>query len=457
MKIKSIFMLLLMPVFLISFMIDIEEPKIVNNQFENSLPRIQDPGYPMVPYIPVKLLIPMGEKYDSFTLSFSGTHSIRSNQYIEPALNQQPLSGAFVNNTDIDLSIYEQNRQFPTVNYEVLGTQRMKGYDLLLVNIYPYKYNPVSEEITWYDRAEFSFSSSSDLERREIQNSFLLDKSEVKERISTQVINPEELWSYRKLSASSGRDLADPDDPYTMVVITDSQREPYFSELLTKRNNQGIITGLFLIEDIYAIYEGENNAAKVRNFIIDAYTTYAGTDTPLEYVLLGGDDEIVPNRGCYGQVGWTVDNNIPCDLYYSNLDGDWNANDNSIYGEQDDDVDMLPEVAIGRIPAETEQEFANFFNKTFFYEDNITISDEIAYMVGENLNWNPLTWGGDYKDEVAPIIDENVHIFTLYDREGTYSSQAVKDAINSGVSIINHMGHSNESIVFGQNLGMVST
>src|SRR5690554_6564727 len=113
----------------------------------------------------------------------------------------------------------------------------------------------------------------------------------------------------------------------------------------------------------------------LRNFIIDAYATFADTDSPLEYVLLGGVDEIIPERGVWGRVGGTRDNRMPSDLYFSNLDGDWNANGNEIYGELTDETDMIPELHIGRFTAETEAEFENIFHKIMHYVDNSTFSN----------------------------------------------------------------------------------
>ncbi|MCK4312898.1 MAG: hypothetical protein KAW88_09210, partial [Candidatus Cloacimonetes bacterium] len=293
------------------------------------------------------------------------------------------------------------------------------------------------------------------------QNNLLLLDSTTKSKISILVINSEELSTYHKQSTTSNRSLVDPDDPYSMIIITDTERELYFDDFVTWKNDHGISTAVFLTSDIYEEYPGIDDQEKIKNFIIDAYTVYSSTGTPLEYIILGGDDEIIPIRFVFIDTGYgTVDYHMPCDLYYGCLDNNWDGNGNGVYGEVADNVDMVPEVSIGRIPAESESEFSNFFNKTYYYVDNACVSDDIAYLLGENLNWNPLTWGGDYKDEVAsmsPNLEQDYHVYRLYDREGTFSTQAVKDVINSGVGIINHMGHSNESMVFGQGTGHTSS
>jgi len=58
---------------------------------------------------------------------------------------------------------------------------------------------------------------------------------------------------------------------------------------------------------------------------------------------------------------------------------------------------------------------------------------------------------------MEPMLQDGFHIFRLYEREGTYSGGNVREAINSGLSIINHMGHANETIVMGQTTGSLSS
>ncbi|MGF3554024.1 MAG: C25 family cysteine peptidase, partial [Thermoplasmatota archaeon] len=75
--------------------------------------------------------------------------------------------------------------------------------------------------------------------------------------------------------------------------------------------------------------------AKIRNFITRAYQLW-GT----EYVLIGGDNDIVPARYLWY---WNHDNesdqyndSLPSDLYYSCLDGSYNADNDSYWGEPQD-------------------------------------------------------------------------------------------------------------------------
>ena len=80
-----------------------------------------------------------------------------------------------------------------------------------------------------------------------------------------------------------------------MIIITNSACVSYFQNYIDWQNTRNISTGIYLITDIYNSYVGADNAEKIRNFISDAYQT-GQIFTPLEYVILGGDDEIIPDR-----------------------------------------------------------------------------------------------------------------------------------------------------------------
>lgn len=69
-----------------------------------------------------------------------------------------------------------------------------------------------------------------------------------------------------------------------------------FSEYSAWRSAKGVSNSIYSMEDIVSAYPGVDNAEKLRNFIINAYQTWANSSQPLEYVILGGDDEIVRNE-----------------------------------------------------------------------------------------------------------------------------------------------------------------
>ncbi len=424
----------------------VQPPQLRGAGFANDLPRLMDAGLPALPYVPVRLLVPAGERCTEVTVTLAN-ESIVPGVTIEHNQEQVPTSQSASVYTAPDMSVYGVDALWPVSTFNNLGTQRKQGYDILLLNVFPYRWNPVSRQLVWSDAFTVNVSTSASRATQDDQGRKIRTDIRARQRIADFVDNPEMVYSYSSLQAQGGS--RDPEGPYSLIIITDSQREPYFADYITWQQDHGMSTGIFTTNWIYSEYNGNDNADAVRNFIIDAYESYAASGTPLEYVILGGDDEIVPERGCRGQVGGTIDYRMPSDIYYSCLDGTWNADGDDIYGESSDNVDMMPEVAIGRMSAEAQSEFNNIFNKIYHYTDDSTYSNDIAYMFGENLNDNPVTWGGDYKDRISPYLPEGFHLNTLYQRDGTYSSVAVQSAINNGLAIINHMGHANQSTVFG--------
>ena len=177
MKFKILFFIFIIPVFLFSevFFLDVEEPEIQQQHFMNNLPHNLKPGEPMIPYIPMKILLPMGEKFTNLQVSFSESGKPVENIYIDFARQQQPISQNFNTLTKRDDSIYLNNKFFPQNNYEILGTQRLKGYDVLFVNLFPYKYNPVSKQVSWFKNAEVNVNTEFEETTSEVQDKFLTD------------------------------------------------------------------------------------------------------------------------------------------------------------------------------------------------------------------------------------------------------------------------------------------
>ncbi len=412
-----------------------------------------EPGVPALNYLPVRVLIPFGEKVDNVSVILEGTELMRDKVGLDFVRAQQITSRPGPDATQPDPAIWNVDAAWPREDFRYLGTQFMRGYQIAVIDIFPWKYNPVTRQVLACSAARIEIETSFDeATARSVANFWTPARGTAD--LQDFVLNPEATSSYQ--NAPAYRDhapqsrLIDLSEPKQMLIITNEASSANLQNYIQWRNGKNVSTGLVTTADIYAAYSGVDNAEKVRNFISDAYQTWAVTATPLEYVILAGDDEIVPERGCFGRVGDTVDARMPTDIYFSNLDGNWNANQNQIWGEVFDNVDMLPEVHIGRFPAETAEEFANIIRKTQYYVDYNTFSNNIAVMFGENLNNNPLTWGGDYKDDVATHIPEDYFLRTMYQRDGTYSEQGVWQAINQGAHVMNHMGHANETYLMGQ-------
>ncbi|HVP39162.1 MAG TPA: C25 family cysteine peptidase, partial [Candidatus Saccharimonadales bacterium] len=135
------------------------------------------------------------------------------------------------------------------------------------------------------------------------------------------------------------------------LIVTPDSLVSAFQPLADWKTRQGISTRIVTLSQVQASYpQGVDLQEKIRLCVRDAYL-YQGT----QWLLLGGTGQLIPPRYAASQL--LPDAPVPTDIYYSNLDGNWNANANSLFGEAfvdsstpGDGVDLYPEVYVGRAP-----------------------------------------------------------------------------------------------------------
>ena len=147
----------------------------------------------------------------------------------------------------------------------------------------------------------------------------------------------------------------------TYLLVTNEELAPAFQSLVDRRTSQGFPGKLVTVESIYANYQGVDAQEKIKNCVKENYLNHGTL-----YVALGGDDVIVPVRYCH-----PTDDNSIVDLYYSDMDGgSWDLDGNGLYGELQDvnEVELTPEVHLGRIPVRTFEDAEVYVNKVVIYE-----------------------------------------------------------------------------------------
>jgi len=139
-----------------------------------------------------------------------------------------------------------------------------------------------------------------------------------------------------------------------LLIITGNESEYDYSKLVTFYKNQGISVTTMPIILIEALFTGEDLQEKIRYCIMNAQILLN-----VSFVTLAGDVDIIPARELYAfdcaYGAYDDENNIPGDMYYSCLDGNWDANNNGIYGEDEDEVDYYPDVFVSRLPLQPEE------------------------------------------------------------------------------------------------------
>ncbi|MDH3890739.1 MAG: C25 family cysteine peptidase [candidate division Zixibacteria bacterium] len=412
-------------------------------------------GAPRIPFECYYFVLPYGEKIDAIDVTMEHLE-VLDGEFDIPCAQMPSIVGRPVPVTNRDVRIYGTDGRYPAMDWELAGVERLSGVDIAIVKAYPYKYNPIRQELSYFREVLVEIRTSPDVTTREQQARMICRSTEAQKRWEALAVNADVTNTYPERNLqSSTKSLVDTNDPSTFLIIAGEAYQSLFNDYATWKASQGVSASVYTIEDILAEYaSGVDDADNLRAFIIDAYQTWAGSEHPLEYVLLAGDDEIIPIRGVWGHCGeYGYDYNIPCDLYYGTLDGDWNANGNAYYGEEDDDPDLFAEIHIGRFPGDNMQDFQNMIFKIQHYVENPWPEIHTALMVGELLYEDPLLWGGDLLD---PICDDTAYMPPFYDvtkmyqREGTFSTYAVTQHINNNSSaMVLHCAHTNYNYLLG--------
>ncbi len=155
--------------------------------------------------------------------------------------------------------------------------------------------------------------------------------------------------------------------PY--VIVTDRPFLPEFHRLALAHSRAGLLATVRTVQSIHAAYpSGRDDAERIRMFLTDAHANW-GT----EWVLLGGDDPLVPVRRAFLRTRLNLgDVQLPTDQYYACLGGTWNADGDNLWGElpypdlgePGDGVDFAPVLSVGRAPVTTREEARVFVDKT---------------------------------------------------------------------------------------------
>ena len=190
---------------------------------------------------------------------------------------------------------------------------------------------------------------------------------------------------------------------YDLIIIAPPKFEDDLERLVNHKNSYGVNSIIKTTDNIYNEYSGVDKPEQIKYFIKDAIETW-----DIKYVLLmGGLKSLIwgkprdhPN---YGAKDWLVpvrynnifdnpkyplddvihDPGVLCDLYYADIyrEGgvfdDWDPNGDgmmAVWGkpgyENDTGIDMMPDVAVGRLACRNSREVKNLIDKIIEHEKN---------------------------------------------------------------------------------------
>ncbi|HPQ42215.1 MAG TPA: C25 family cysteine peptidase, partial [bacterium] len=437
-----------------------------------TMPGLRSAGFPGEPVLPIDnvvVAVPQHHRVVDIQVVPGRAVTADSGLLVAPAQPQVPLSMTGPWQPVMpDPEVYLLDADYPGVYVDHVKPLYCRGYRMVSFNLRPVQYHPSTGTLTWYESltarviTEPEAGVRTDLVRcRGLES----DREWAKRKVSNSWV----IDTYVTEAAPAGSPLSGSRDNFPYVIVTSDDFQAHFATFLNHKQVHGYPGTIVTMTWVTGNYSGQDDAEKLRNFVIDAYNNWN-----LEFLLLGGDDDrsdvggesgdvIVPSRDFFSDTDYyTSDDEIPADMYYACLDGTFNNDGDNLWAEPTDgpsggEVDWFGEVHVGRACVDSEAEIQGFTDFVMIYENSNPDESWMteAYMVGELL-WSDPTYGGDYKDEIK--FGSSMHgyttagfppewtVGTLYDRDLGYEwgeSQLYAILNSDNVHVVNHLGHSN--------------
>lgn len=377
---------------------------------------INSVGHPELPRLEVKYIIPLDKQVSNVIVTDSIVQTLQGSFKLYPKQYDLPVGDTVSNYLYLDSLIYRSNQSYFKSSIEYVGQFHEFGYQVALFYIYPLNYIPSQRKLQFCSSLSFTIQLSncnSNFQQPKMESRRMFEMT--KKLVTDQIRNVTDIndiyggpmrivETNEKVSMPIALLQNDLEVLPEYIVITNNKDingnnlESYEGQTMTAifqtfadwKTQKGTPTTVVTIDDICAIYSGNDIQSKIHDFLNDVYHEY-GT----MYVLFGGDVNIVPERKPDTIVIpiWQHEDRFafPTDLYYTAVETSWDSNGNGVYGEtsrEDNDItDITPEFIYGRIPVEDCIEAAIFLSKVLTYENMANIENRnyvnnVMMMVG---------------------------------------------------------------------------
>jgi hypothetical protein len=257
------------------------------------------------------------------------------------------------------------------------------------------------------------------------------------------------------------------DDIYRLLIISPNEYMSGLQPLVDHKNNRNISTILVSLNDIYSSkyfpVQGRDDPEKIKYFIKNALDQWK-----IDNVLLVGGSEKMPTRETHIKVSNDDKEIFVSDLYYADIYNktngfsSWDTNGNDLFAEynwenNDDEMDLYPDVYLGRLACIDLNEVTVVVNKIINYENGeVYTKDWFSTLIvvgGDSFpgDTDQIDEGEYVNDVVIDIMGGFVPI-RLWASNGILSgvnptgSTFISNTINQGAGFIDFSGHGNTNV-----------
>ncbi len=312
---------------------------------------------PALPVVTKTFTFPIGTKIDDVKVTFSDIVEKEITKPITPSPKTLPVSLNTVNKyeTSNEILTYSDINVFPEVRYSVNKAAGLYGDEhvvFLTVSLYPDQYFPQQNIIAHAEKAS----------------------------IDIEITPPENPVIFG--------------DAYDFLIIAPSEFQSALQTLVDFKNNLDppVTTKLVTLDEIPSGV-GVDTQEDIKYFIKDAIETWGIT-----YLLLVGAGlegaELFPVR--YAWLSDELEDSFPSDLYYADIYdaemnfSNWDADGDGRFCEwsDKDNVDAVPDVYLGKMPANNVDEVNFVVQKIINYKAHNKMTKKIFVVGGDTFVGN---------------------------------------------------------------------
>jgi len=246
---------------------------------------------------------------------------------------------------------------------------------------------------------------------------------------------------------------------FDLAIITTETYIDTIQPLVEHKNNIQIPTFVQTIEQIYDEFNGRDEAEKIKYFIQSAIEKYQ-----IKYVLFIGGATIIPGRYTHIYFDEPFDYPTPAqwiftsDFYYADIydqNGNfssWDSNNNDVFAEyhwhdNTDDIDLEPDIFLGRLACVNKEQVETCINKIIFYETNQLWSKEwftnLVLIAGDGIPFDSenIDESEYLQEQIIEIMDGFIPIRIWASNGKLLDAMNINDAIENGAGFVFFNGH----------------
>lgn len=250
---------------------------------------------------------------------------------------------------------------------------------------------------------------------------------------------------------------------FDMIIITPLKYSSYIQVLVEHKNNHNIKTKPVILDEIYKgtyfSVQGRDDQEKIKYFVKNSIENWK-----IKYILFIGNSDQIPIRYCYNYDNYS---NYPeykfiSELYYADIYdvennfSSWDSDQDCIFGEwagetaEDKQIDLKPDVCIGRLPCENKEEVTVMIKKIINYEENQADSSwfKKIIVVGGDTYKQFQGYEGEIYNQMALDAMTDFTAVKLWSSINTLTKfgRSIIKAINHGAGFVYFSGHGSKRI-----------